>query len=323
MYDTTTSTTIDPALREATIGELAAEASLGATDPTTQQPVVEQPGAPEPAPDNPIRFVDADLIAPDTYVLRQIGGEGVAPVAVHLNTMVITGQEPVIVDTGAALNRDVWLEQAFAVVEPEDVKWVYLSHDDVDHVGNVLQVMDACPNATVVTNWFSVERMAADTQLPVDRMRWVNGGESWHAGDRELHAVVPPVFDSPTTRGLFDSSTGVYWAADAFGSPVTHLVDNILDLDPGFFREAYIGQQLMISPWMSWVDPDKYATHLQAIRALEPTAIASCHGVTLRGNQVETGFNLMTELPYHLPVEWPGQAELDAMHEAMAAAHAA
>jgi flavorubredoxin len=274
-------------------------------------------------PDGPIRFVDADRVAPDTYVLRQIGGEGVAPVAVHINTMVITGEEPVIVDTGASLNREVWLEQVFALVEPEDVRWVYLSHDDVDHVGNVLQVMDRCPNATLVTNWFSVERLSAEMALPVDRMRWVNGGESFVAGDRELVAVVPPVYDSPTTRGLFDRSTGVYWGADAFGSPVTHLVDNILELDPGFFREAYIGQQLMISPWMEWVDPTKFALHLDQVRALQPTAIASCHGVTLRGNQVESGFNLMTELPYHQPFPWPGQAELDAMHAAMAAAHVA
>jgi hypothetical protein len=151
-------------------------------------------------------------------------------------------------------------------------------------------------------------------------MRWVNGGESWTAGDRELTAIVPPVFDSPTSRGLLDRSTGVYWAADAFGSPVTHLVDDVLELDPGFFRNAFIGQQLMLSPWLSWVDPAKWTAHPEELRVLQPTAIASCHGVTLRGSRVETGFNLMAELPYHPPYPWPGQAELEAMHEAMAAA---
>ena len=200
--------------------------------------------------DLPIRFLETEEIAPDTHVVRQLSGEGTAPVAVHVNTMVITGEEPVIVDTGPSLTRSGWLEHAFAVVDPADVRWVYLSHDDVDHAGNVLEVLDRCPHATLVTNWFSVERMAADTPLPLDRMVWVNDGESFRAGDRELVAVTPPVYDSPTTRGLFDASTGVYWAADALGSPVTHQVDDIRDLDPGFFREAFLGQQLMISPWM-------------------------------------------------------------------------
>ena len=55
-------------------------------------------------------------------------------------------------------------------------------------------------------------------ELPLERMRWVNPGESFDAGDRRLVAVRPPIFDAPTTRGLFDAKTGVYWAVDTFAS---------------------------------------------------------------------------------------------------------
>ena len=51
--------------------------------------------------DVPIRALETQRIAPDTHVVRHLMGEGVAPVAVHVNSMVITGAEPVIVDTGA------------------------------------------------------------------------------------------------------------------------------------------------------------------------------------------------------------------------------
>ena len=40
-------------------------------------------------------------------------------------------------DTGVASNRERYLEDVFSLVEPEDVRWVFLSHDDVDHTGNV------------------------------------------------------------------------------------------------------------------------------------------------------------------------------------------
>ena len=56
--------------------------------------------------------------------------------------------------------------------------------------------------------------------MPPTRQRWVDDGESFDVGDRMLQAVRPPVFDSPTTRGLFDPTTGVYWASDGFATPM-------------------------------------------------------------------------------------------------------
>ena len=94
----------------------------------------------------------------------------------------------------------------FGLVEPADVRWVFISHDDVDHTGNVNALMAACPNATLIVNWFMVERMGASLAVPPTRQRWIGDGESFDVGDRTLHAIRPPVFDSPTTRGLFDPS---------------------------------------------------------------------------------------------------------------------
>ncbi len=48
--------------------------------------------------------------------------------------------------------------------------------------------------------------------MPFDRVRWVRDGESFQAGDRTLVAVCPPFFDNPTTRGLLDTTTRVYWS---------------------------------------------------------------------------------------------------------------
>ena len=104
-----------------------------------------------------IRFCETERVSPDTHIIRQLGGEGINPVAIYVNSMVITGAEPIIVDCGPAITRQGWLDHAFSIVEPADVRWIYLSHDDVDHTGNLPQVLEACPNSTRVTNWFSVE----------------------------------------------------------------------------------------------------------------------------------------------------------------------
>ena len=84
-------------------------------------------------------------IAPETFVIHDHHGEGQAPVSVALNTMVIRAAEPVVVDTGMAENREQYLADVFSLVEPEDIRWVFISHDDVDHTGNVNALMERRP----------------------------------------------------------------------------------------------------------------------------------------------------------------------------------
>ena len=114
-------------------------------------------------------------VAPDTWVIPEIV-PGPPGTIVPMNSMVITAAEPVIVDTGNALSRAEWLEAAFSIVEPDDVRWVFLSHDDHDHSGNLATVLDLCRNATLVTTQFTVERVVRAIELPhgphaVDQLR--------------------------------------------------------------------------------------------------------------------------------------------------------
>ena len=177
-------------------------------------------------------------IAADTYVVHQVQPALGQPLFVYLNSMVILGSEPVIVDTGTPANRDQWLEDVFSLVEPEDVRWVFLSHDDVDHSGNLDQVMTACRNAHLVCNWAMVERHSNCFDFPLERCRWVMHEESFSVGDRTLHAIRPPIYDSPTTRGLFDPKSGVYWAVDTFATLLPDPEMAVADLDPDFWSQG-------------------------------------------------------------------------------------
>jgi len=130
------------------------------------------------APVAPTTYVPPTEIAPDTFVIHQIQPALGQPLFVYLNSMVIRGKEPVIVDTGTPANREQWLKDAFSLVEPEDVRWVFLSHDDVDHSGNLDEVMSACTNAQLVCNWAMVERHSNCFSFPLERCRWVMHEES-------------------------------------------------------------------------------------------------------------------------------------------------
>jgi flavorubredoxin len=270
--------------------------------------------------DFPIRFLDTQTIAPETFLIRQLGGEGHIPDLVHLNTLVIRGEQPVIVDTGISLTRDEWLQHAFALVEPDEVRWIFISHDDPDHTGALHALLEACPNAKVVVTWFAFVRMGVDNPIPLERIHIANPGDALDVGDRTLQAIVPPAFDNPTTRGLFDPTTGVYWGSDAFAASVPHEVESADDLELDDYRERFLVEQRMISPWHQWLDPSRYAALIDQSRSIGVTAAVGAHGPVARGRSLNAAYRCFAELPHLDGAQLLGQSDLELMLSALAPA---
>ncbi len=274
------------------------------------------------APLAPTITVAPTEIAPDTFVIHQVQEALGQPLFVYINSMVIRGREPMIVDTGTPANRKQWMEDAFALVEPEDVRWVFLSHDDVDHSGNLDEVMTACPNAQLVCNWAMVERHTNCFNFPLDRCRWVMDGESIDIGDRTLLAVRPPVFDSPTTRGLYDPTTKVYWAVDTFATPLPDPQTGVPELDNGFWQELmWVFAMGAVSPWLTMLDPAKFHASVDKVQNLDITTIAACHTPVIEGDYIDKAFARIRELPTLDLPELPNQMVLEQIVAATAQAH--
>jgi flavorubredoxin len=264
------------------------------------------------APVAPTTYVPPTEIAPDTFVIHQIQPALGQPLFVYLNSMVIRGKEPVIVDTGTPANREQWLKDAFSLVEPEDVRWVFLSHDDVDHSGNLDEVMSACTNAQLVCNWAMIERHTNCFDFPLERCRWVMHEESFDIGDRSLHALRPPLYDSPTTRGIFDSKTGVYWSVDTFATPLPDPHAGVADLDPEFWN---FGMTLFaygaLCPWLSLLDAEKFGRYVDGIQGLDIKTVAGCHTPVIEGPHIARAFDHVRQLPSVEPPPLPDQSILD------------
>lgn len=264
------------------------------------------------APVAPTIYVPPTRIAPDTWVIHSVQPALGQPLFVYLNSMVILGAEPIIVDTGTIANRAQWLDDVFSLVEPADVRWIFLSHDDIDHTGNLDETLSACPNAALVCNWAMVERHTNSFEFPLERCRWVMDGETLDIGDRTLAALRPPVFDSPTTRGLFDPTTGVYWAVDTFATPLPDPKMSIADLDDEFWNHGLMLFALgAVSPWLSIVDHAKYARNVDRIQSLDITTIACCHSPVIEGPFIGRAFDRIRQLPTLDPPQLPDQSVLD------------
>lgn len=157
-----------------------------------------------------------------------------------------------------------------------------------------------------------IERHTNCFDFPLDRCRWVMHEESFDVGDRTLHALRPPLYDSPTTRGLFDSSTGVYWSVDTFATPLPDPHAGVADLDPEFWD---FGMTLFaygaLCPWLSLVDPEKFARYVDGIQGLDIKTIAGCHTPVIEGSHIGVAFDNVRLLPTVEPPPLPDQSILD------------
>ena len=257
-------------------------------------------------------------VADDTWLIQQTQLATIGPLWVYLNSLVIKGPEPIIVDTGTPANRDQWLKDVFSIVDPGDVRWIFLSHDDVDHAGNLAEILEACPNAKLISTWFMIERHTSALNFPLERCRWVNDGESWRAGDRNLTAITPPLFDSPVTRGLYDDRTGVYWAVDSFATPLPAPMDDISALDTGAWQGGLEFFNRLNSPWFKMLDQDKYEQHVDRVQNLDIEVVAACHTPVIKRPQIGAAFDMIRKIPQGEAPPQPGQPDLDALMHAIA-----
>lgn len=241
-------------------------------------------------------------VARDTFLIRAIT-PSVAGSWTNLNSMVIRGAEPIIVDTGMVTSREDWFEDVFSLVPPEDVRWIFITHNDSDHSGNLLEALERCPNAQLITSKGESWRCWASFGIPFERMRLVDSGETFDLGDRTLRAVRPPVYDSPYTRGVFDPATGVYYASDAFCAPMPGEPVDWVDQIPGALWAEGMAKfhHISLCPWISLVDQNLFRAEVGKLASLGIETILSAHSPAIRGASVRQAFEQMSALPSTTP----------------------
>jgi flavorubredoxin len=190
----------------------------------------------------------------------------------------------------------------------------------VDHTGNLNALMEAAPNATAIINWFMTERMGGTLEVSPLRQRWVGDGEVVDVGDRKLLTIRPPIFDSPTTRGLFDTTTGVYWSSDSFATPMETVVRSVTEIDAGYWSDGMPLFNRWVSPWLELVDDAKFQKTVDRIEQLQASVIAGCHTPAIPRSHVATALAATRRSPVATVLPQPDQEVLDQIQLAMMAA---
>ena len=198
-----------------------------------------------------------------------------------VNAFVLHAEEPVVIDTGLSLPDKDFVTDLSAVIDPADVRWIWLTHPDRDHTGGLFSLLEAAPKARLITTFGGVGIMSTERPLPLDRVYLLNPGQSLDVGDRSLHAFRPPLFDSPATVGFYDDRSGTVFSSDCFGAPVANLDlavgTDAREIPADELRGGQLLWAAVDSPWIHNIDTNRYLETVRAVQTFDPNLILSSH----------------------------------------------
>jgi hypothetical protein len=251
----------------------------------------------------------------DVTALRdkaEIPGLGVLPI----NAFVLHAEQPMLIDTGMPVSKAEFLDALGSVIDLADIRWIWLSHPDRDHMGSLFDILAAAPKARLVTTFAAVGYLGTEYAVPLDRVFLLNPGQSLDLGDRKVHAFRPPLFDSPMTVGFYDDKTGTCFSSDCFGGPMQSVEDSLVDdlgeVAADVVRDAQLLWVGVDSPWVRTADPVKFAASFEQLRAFAPSQLLSSHLPPL-ANCLQPMIDFLAAAPSAPEFVGPDQAALEAI----------
>jgi flavorubredoxin len=239
----------------------------------------------------------------------QIPGLGFVPV----NAFVLHAAEPVLVDTGLTLESADFMTALRSVIDPAELKWIWLTHPDADHTGSLHELLELNPDLKVITTFLGVGIIGLSNPLPLDRVHLLNPGQSLSVGDRTLTAVKPPAFDNPSTTGLFDDKSRSLFSSDCFGALLQQVPERAEDLSKEELRQGQVMWATVDAPWLHRVDRGVFSQDLRTIRALDPDMVLSSHLPAASGAMFDQLIESLAMAPDADPFIGPDQVALEAM----------
>lgn len=168
----------------------------------------------------------ARLVAPDTWWVgaddkRLAMFENAFPLThgMAYNSYLIMDEKVVLVDTIDRAVSGQFFQNLAAVLGGRPVDYVVMDHAEPDHSATLGQVQERWPRARLVCTGLAA-KFAGQFFGPeiLDRCRVVKEGDVLRTGRHELSFVEAPWVHWPEVMMSLDSTTGVLFSADAFGT---------------------------------------------------------------------------------------------------------
>ncbi len=214
-----------------------------------------------------IGVLDYDIVTFDVVMETEYG--------TTYNSFFINAEKKTIIDTVKERFWDNYLEKIKSLTDPIDIEYIIVSHTEPDHTGNLRNLLNLAPNATVVGSGNAI-RYLKDMIGPDFPYMIIKDGQILDLGDKSLQFIGAPNLHWPDTIYSYLQEDKLLFTCDSFGSHFCH--EEMFDDEVGDFDEAFKYYfDVILRPFSKFM-----LKAIEKIRPLEINMICPGHGPILR-----------------------------------------
>ncbi len=192
------------------------------------------------------------------------------------NSYLIKDEKTVVIDTVKEKFADAYMQNLSQLVDPKDIDYIIIQHNEPDHSGSLLKLLDAAPNAQIICAGPAVKYVNNIVNREVN-IRKVKQGETLELGSRTLTFIPAPFLHWPDTMMTYLESDKILFPCDVFATHYCdpHLFNDLIKYNFSPDYKYYF--DCIMRPFKKNV-----RNMLEKISDLQIETIAPSHGPILR-----------------------------------------
>jgi len=190
------------------------------------------------------------------------------------NSYFINAEKKAVVETTKEGFWDTYLEKIKQVTDPSEIEYIIMNHTEPDHSGNVRNLLNLAPNATVVGSGNAI-RYLRDMIGPEFKSMVVKNGDTLDLGNKTIEFISAPNLHWPDTMYSYLKEDKFLFTCDSFGC---HYCDErMIDNQVGDFEDAFKYYfDVILKPFSKFM-----LKAIEKIKPLEIEAVLTGHGPLL------------------------------------------
>ncbi|MGE5317712.1 MAG: FprA family A-type flavoprotein [Chloroflexota bacterium] len=214
-----------------------------------------------------IGVLDYDLVTFDVVMETKYG--------TTYNSYLIKADKPAVVETVKYKFWDTYLNKITNEINPSDIQYIILDHTEPDHSGNVGNLLEIAPLATVVGSGNAL-RYLRDMLGHDFKSLQVKDGDTLSLGNKTLRFISAPNLHWPDSIYTYLIEDKVLFTCDSFGAHFCHeaMYDDLTGSYDDAFRYYF---DVILKPYSKFM-----LKAIEKIKPLDIAVICTGHGPVLR-----------------------------------------
>jgi len=136
------------------------------------------------------------------------------------NAYLILDEKNVLIDTSKEPLFEQMLDRISSIIDPSKIDIIISNHVEMDHSGNIKNIIKYCPNAQVLASTKGVNGLIKHYDTSLWNLKAVSDGESISIGKNTLTFYHTPMIHWPDNMVAFCKEQEILFSNDAFGQHI-------------------------------------------------------------------------------------------------------